>query len=749
MLLQWLESWKSWKPSSRNRRRLGSVRKLPSDIQVLEQRLLLTNYIVDTPDDVPSDPGTDGKISLREAILAANTNSQVGDAPPGQAGGPSGVVDTITFAGSLAGQTLSLDNGDLNITDDLTITGLGSSQLTVDAQGNSRIFTINTAITVSISGMTLTHGSAYLADGGAIYNSGGTLSLTDVTLTGNTSEGGDGGGNGGALYNENGSVTISSSMIANNSAQYGGGISNLNGSITIDNSSIDNNIAEYSGGAIDNYFDLGSGTATVTIMNSTIANNSASFGGGIDNGQGTIILDRSTISGNTADGVEGGQGGGIDSYLGTQKITNSTISGNTANGDGGGLHLYSVSDPLTTITNSTISGNTANGGGYGGGVYNAGDTLLITNSTLVNNYAQGSGAPGGGGIYTANSLPTSTTTLQNTIVAGNLSDFSGTGPTPNAPSDIGGILLDTQSGYNLIGDPLTAGGLMEGVNGNRVGDGAGNLLPLDQILDPTLQNNGGPTQTHQLVVTGRAIDGGSNALAVDPNNDNIALATDQRGTGFDRVVDIPNVPNAAGGVDIGAVEFQQSTLYLYALDADKLEGNSGSTPFTFIVYRTGSTGGSDTVNYAVTGITADASDFVGGVLPSGTVPFAANETQKTITVSVKGDQILEPNEFFTVTLSNPSMGASIGTATAQGEIRNDENIEVFGAGSGTGIGSMPPIVTEILAGTGETLRSFNAYAAGFLGGVRVAAADVNGDGVADIITAAGPEAGRTSRFLMG
>ena len=39
------------------------------------------------------------------------------------------------------------------------------------------------------------------------------------------------------------------------------------------------------------------------------------------------------------------------------------------------------------------------------------------------------------------------------------------------------------------------------------------------------------------------------------------------------------------------------------------------------------------------------------------------------------------------------------------------------------------------------IREFYAYDARFTGGVRVAAADINGDGFADIITGAGPGGG--------
>ncbi|MDQ2103605.1 Ig-like domain-containing protein [Azospirillum isscasi] len=124
-----------------------------------------------------------------------------------------------------------------------------------------------------------------------------------------------------------------------------------------------------------------------------------------------------------------------------------------------------------------------------------------------------------------------------------------------------------------------------------------------------------------------------------------------------------------------------SRLAIAAADADKREGDTGSTAFTFTVTRAGNTSGVLTVGWTVAagmgtgGGTLDAADF-GGTLPSGTVTFADGEATKTVTIQVAGDTDIEPDETFTVTLSNPSVAATaIETASTSGTIRNEDPID--------------------------------------------------------------------------
>ncbi|MFM7791745.1 MAG: Calx-beta domain-containing protein, partial [Microcystis panniformis] len=118
-----------------------------------------------------------------------------------------------------------------------------------------------------------------------------------------------------------------------------------------------------------------------------------------------------------------------------------------------------------------------------------------------------------------------------------------------------------------------------------------------------------------------------------------------------------------------------------ASNANQTEGNSESKAFTFTVTRGDNTTGTNNVNWAVTGTgtnPVNATDFVGGVLPSGTVSFAAGETSKVITVNVQGDTTVEPDENFTVTLFNATNGATLGTpSTATATIVDDDGSGPF------------------------------------------------------------------------
>ena len=92
-------------------------------------------------------------------------------------------------------------------------------------------------------------------------------------------------------------------------------------------------------------------------------------------------------------------------------------------------------------------------------------------------------------------------------------------------------------------------------------------------------------------------------------------------------------------------------------DFAQLEGNEGDkTAFTITLTRAGNIESVVSLDYKVnpgTGMTG--ADFVGGVVPNGTVTFAAGQSSVNVTIYVQGDTAVELDESFGVVISD-SMG---------------------------------------------------------------------------------------------
>ncbi len=191
------------------------------------------------------------------------------------------------------------------------------------------------------------------------------------------------------------------------------------------------------------------------------------------------------------------------------------------------------------------------------------------------------------------------------------------------------------------------------------------------------------------------------------------------------------------GGTIGRLAFAQAapgdqpSLSIAAATASAAEGNSGSTAYNFTITRTGATATPFTVGWSATGAIgigtapADAADFVGGVLPSGTVSFAAGQTKATVTVAVAADTKGEQNERFAVTLNSPTAGTTISQANALATIVNDDTdglaiLAISGAGvtrtegttAGSPGGTTPFKFTVTRSGVTSTAISAEWSAAG-------------------------------------
>jgi CSLREA domain-containing protein len=445
---------------------------------------------VNTTDD---ELNSDGNCSLREAIQAANTDTAVDACSAGSG------ADTINVPVG----TYNLTLGQLVIQDSVTISGAGAAATVIDAGGASRVVNVSTGGapgTVAFSGITLQNGTgtggagiSSISDnitlnvsdsivtnnsGSAIYNGGtlnltnstvsdntttgfndgagilnaccsSTATLTDSTVTGNDAPSGRGGGiynqasltlvdtdvtgntaaSGGGIWNPAGGTTVSitgGSVSGNTSVGTAGGIFNQNGVLTVDGATISDNETSGNGGGIQNE---GAGSATIT--NSTISGNSAGSGGGIF-GHGTVKVANTTVSGNSIGGIDvrgtltvkgstisGNVNGEAIHSEGSLTVTNSTISNNAA----GGVGVYASASTITTTTiiGVTITGNTAGSGISNVTEFGAG---AIANMTVTNSNISDNTAESGGGIN--NFADGGTLTVNGSTISGNMAT-NGTG----------------------------------------------------------------------------------------------------------------------------------------------------------------------------------------------------------------------------------------------------------------------------------------------------------------------------------
>jgi len=584
--------------------------------------------------------------------------------------------DAITFSLPPA-STVTLSTALPDINGNLTLTGPGSTQLTVTrstAGGTPafRIFTVNGA-TTNFSGLTITNGrtqdgvsSETVAPGAGISQNGGAMTLTDVAVIGNrTGDGGNVtsgfstsfGGAGGGINSINGTLTMTNCVVSNNSTGnggsntssgsssggwggFGGGI-NIAGTMTITNTTISNNVTGNggpggSGGSGGRGAGIFIGSGTLTLNNVTITGNdtgdsggpsggNSGYGGGIfsDGTNTSLTMNSVTITNNTTGDnlTTGSVGGGAGIYIlgGTATLTNSNVS-NNHNGNanpnsfigGGGIGGGIFNNGTFTIKNSLISGNTTgNGttggdGNVGGGIANN-FMLTLINSTVSGN-STGVGASRGGGIYNGGTVwlinctifgnqannnlgnglvGTGPTNLRNTIIARN-------GANPDSPDLDPGFFNNpfTSQGHNFIGNADGVNGFTNGVNGDQAGTGA---APINPLLAP-LAANGGPTLTHAPLDGSPVLDAGDDCVAAPTHcgDANIPqLTTDQRGPGFNRIVDGPDADTTAT-VEIGAYE-RQATF-------PNLANTSGNEDTTIVIGFEVSDSGS------ITSVTASSSN---------------------------------------------------------------------------------------------------------------------------------------------
>jgi hypothetical protein len=431
-------------------------------------------------------------------------------------------ADTIMFASSLNGQTITLTSDELDISKSLDIEGPGAGLLAISGNNHSRVFHISQnekPVAVTIAGLTIEDGQSSGSTGGGILNVSSTLTLINDVLSNNVAIGRttvDRAAEGGAISNQNGAtVTVSGCEFWGNQAlgkdygnAFGGAIYNLNSAATVTNSRFTNNLAQGGAGGnspigtINSGFALGGGVvndvnATLTISGCTFTANEAQGG--------------SNIAGQpTGRNVGTGSGGGLFD-AGVATVTNCTFTDNKAaggNGNTGGSTVVRIGDGIggglgtvvaftyaqsLTVTGCTFTHNEAVGGtgntggvitgdGIGGGLaVFFGASVTLTNSTFCGNQAVGSdggaGQSGGDGLgggianFAGSSLTVSSCTF-----SGNQATGGAGGAGANGGNAFGGgVYNDGQSTLTVTSSTISTNQATGGAagNGGSAGQGIG------------------------------------------------------------------------------------------------------------------------------------------------------------------------------------------------------------------------------------------------------------------------------------
>ncbi|MFK7861187.1 MAG: hypothetical protein AB8B64_20400, partial [Granulosicoccus sp.] len=413
--------------------------------------------IVDAPDlssyaAFQNNIGVDNSVSLREAIIVANTYDDpdvsimislpngdytltLGVGSNDDEAGLIGDLDldgTFVIQGSdeegtvirqtvLERRVFDLNSGDVTFSE-LTIKD-GSTE---SGQNGGGIY-IDANTTASFENVTFSNNDASTDNGGAIYAAGDAV-LNSVIMSESDALRGAG------IFTEQGTnVVIRNSAISHNAVANSGGSEGgaiyTQGTLVISNSVLDSNAANAgpstTSGPIDSDTRGGaifvSSTGDATIDYTVLSNNSARSDGGAIHNEGTLALNYSslnfnlvgrlggglhnmgeatligvTVWGNSGVGPSGqdGSGGGIYGYIGSELIlSDSVVANNTSNVNTGGVHLRGIAEISDSFIVNNNSGSAIVDDGAGGisvKIGGSSDKVLFTRTVVADNLADGS-----------------------------------------------------------------------------------------------------------------------------------------------------------------------------------------------------------------------------------------------------------------------------------------------------------------------------------------------------------------------
>jgi len=327
-------------------------------------------------------------------ITAANSSALVSAINTANANGTS--LDTICLTNSTytfvsAQNSIALPS----ITTPIMIIGNGAILERGNGAPQFRLFNVTNSGSLTLQNLTIRNFNAGGGNGGAILSTGtvmldgvtvvsnlarfaggihssGTLTITDSTLSSNSSQ-----ENAGAIYLNSGTLTITDTTLQSNSARYGSGIYMNDGTATLTNVTMQSNNATEQGAGV--YQRVG----TLTITGGLFESNTARFGNGVYVDAGTATLSGVVMRNNTA--TE--EGAAIYNRTGTLSVSGSMFDNNRAR------YGAAISNRgLMTVSGSIFTGNIAVQSG--GAVYhqNANAQNGVVQSCFTGNTARFGGA---------------------------------------------------------------------------------------------------------------------------------------------------------------------------------------------------------------------------------------------------------------------------------------------------------------------------------------------------------------------
>lgn len=350
---------------------------------------------------------------------------------------------------------------------------------------NNAVGSLRLAILAANAGDTITFNSA--TNGLPITLTTGELVINKslVIMGNNTTNTVISGGVNSRIFNISnaGAVAIIGVKLTGGSTLLNGGAMDIsNSTVQVTACEISNNTALGNGGAINNAGSLYINNSIVT-ENTALGTASSNGGGAIFNNGGTLVIENgTTLSHNMATGLSG-SGGAIFSSSGAVTVSNSVIDSNAANRAGGAIEMINGS---VMINGSLLSNNNVAGSaglpspGNGGAVHVSGSsaTMILDSTLVVGNIA----ATEGGGLWNQSG---STLSLNNSAVQANVA----LGASAN---DGGGGIFNNGGTVNINGS-LVNGNMAVGASGSGGGifSVSGTVTVHNSLLDSNSANRAG------------------------------------------------------------------------------------------------------------------------------------------------------------------------------------------------------------------------------------------------------------------